>query len=437
MTSLFISVLLLLQGVPAVAQAGTVSGVLKTPDGNAISAARVSVIPAAEATKSLGNTAIANIGVTDNEGRFTVGGIPPGLYYIAAGRIDSPTYYPGTQDLKSATLVPVTASVAISGIDFRLADVGVVRATTSLQTIEVPVQIRVEGGGKIPVSSGSKVAVIRIARPGTSGGSGSTLAAASKIRVTSGTEFEVRVDNLPEGYAVQSMTYGSTDLRKERLHLPPVYFSIADGKSVIIPHAPSPTITVVLTNSPKPVPPSGVRVTGQVTGNLFGTLHLSGTPGTLYSDGSFEFLGVKPGRHILAGLGTDRAFGAFVVVGDRDVTGVELRDVAGPLPSDLSQPRQPEAAGTLAPGSVLPLTSLNGIVLDEASRRPLGDGILKLTGYNKSQYLFVDEQGRFTFPRLFPGTYTIEIDNAGHEPVKREFTVGSENITLELSARRP
>jgi hypothetical protein len=429
MTALLLTVSLLLQ-----APTGGVSGVIKTPEGNPISGVRVSVQPITEVRDAPGKVSIANIGITDDQGRFALAGIPAGRYYIAAGRIDGPTYYPGTLDLKSATIVSITAGATISGMDFKLADASVLRAGAPLQSVEVPLQIRVEGGGKVPISSGGNVARIRFERPGTTSGNIGSAFGEPNILVRTGEEMEVHVDSLPEGYTVQSMTYGSRDLLKERLNLPPVHFSIVNGRNVLTPYASPQAITIVLRASPRPAPPSGVQVTGQALSEPLLALDLSGVPGTYYRDGSFEFLGIKPGRHILAGVAPDRAFGAFVIVGDRDVRGIELRDVAGPLPS---RPRDSESAGTLTPGSVLPLASVNGIVRDEVSRRPAGEGTLKITGYNRqNQNVFVDDQGRFTLPRLFPGIYTVEIDIPGHEPLKRDLTVGTENITLELSTRR-
>jgi protocatechuate 3,4-dioxygenase beta subunit len=53
--------------------------------------------------------AIAQIGTTDEAGRYRLTNIAPGRYYLLAGRIDSPSYYPGSRDVSSArplTILP-------------------------------------------------------------------------------------------------------------------------------------------------------------------------------------------------------------------------------------------------------------------------------------------------------------------------------------------
>jgi hypothetical protein len=81
---------------------------------------RIAAVPAAEAEKT-GGTALLGISLTDEEGRYRLENIPPGRYYIFAGLIDLPSYYPNATSIAAATPVDVDAGVTLSGIDFRMA----------------------------------------------------------------------------------------------------------------------------------------------------------------------------------------------------------------------------------------------------------------------------------------------------------------------------
>jgi hypothetical protein len=63
---------------------------------------------------------MASLAETDSTGRYRLENIPPGSYYIAAGRVNLPTYYPGTLELSKGTHVSITSPVTISGIDIVL-----------------------------------------------------------------------------------------------------------------------------------------------------------------------------------------------------------------------------------------------------------------------------------------------------------------------------
>jgi hypothetical protein len=59
--------------------------------------------------------------LTDNDGRYTLEMIEPGTYYVMAGQIDAPSYYPGVSALSSAKSILVTAGARITGLDFKTA----------------------------------------------------------------------------------------------------------------------------------------------------------------------------------------------------------------------------------------------------------------------------------------------------------------------------
>src|SRR6185369_15937078 len=97
--------------------------------------------------------------------------IPPGRYLITAGRVDIPTYYPGTTDRERAKVVTIASGAVITGIDFRMDD-GSIRLFNSLNglspmptvSISMPVDVKVEGGGRIPIFAFGKSPFIRLSR---------------------------------------------------------------------------------------------------------------------------------------------------------------------------------------------------------------------------------------------------------------------------------
>src|SRR5689334_19303784 len=92
---LLFAILLQIPNLPALN--GAVTGVVRTAAGKPAAGVRVSaVVPPASATDEFTATAMASIVETDAEGRFRLEAVPPGRYYISAGRVDFPTYYPGT-----------------------------------------------------------------------------------------------------------------------------------------------------------------------------------------------------------------------------------------------------------------------------------------------------------------------------------------------------
>src|SRR5688572_6599196 len=72
------------------------------------------------ATTGLAEGALVSLTQTDSEGRYRLEGIPPGRYYIQAGLVDLPTYYPGVATTAGARSIQITAGGLVENLDFTL-----------------------------------------------------------------------------------------------------------------------------------------------------------------------------------------------------------------------------------------------------------------------------------------------------------------------------
>ena len=101
-------------------QTGTVTGRLLNADGSPAVKVRVSAMAIPEARNSNDAPALITLTETDSTGRYRLADVPVGRYYIVAGFVDSPTYYPRGTGAAGATAVNVTARATTANIDFRI-----------------------------------------------------------------------------------------------------------------------------------------------------------------------------------------------------------------------------------------------------------------------------------------------------------------------------
>jgi len=217
---------LLIQGIPVrPSEGGTITGIVRMTDGKPAVGIRVAArARTATLEDTIEGAALAALAETDASGRYRLEGVPPGRYTISAGRVDLPTYYPGTLDLASGTVLAITADSAISEIDFTLADVSFVvtglpsQSGVMQSSVTVPVRLVVEGGRKVPVfADGNFVRVVF-----DSGAPISFPLGVTSIDLpfpVAPREYRVSIENLPAGYALKSVTYGATNLMTKPLRL--------------------------------------------------------------------------------------------------------------------------------------------------------------------------------------------------------------------------
>ena len=124
MIGLAVAFLLLLQGATA-ARPGVVMGQLKTREGAPAAAIRITALPApppnilpSDGQNYYAATAPASTALTDAQGRYRLGNLTPGRYFIVASVFGYPTFYPAATNADRATVITVGADAPADGIDF-------------------------------------------------------------------------------------------------------------------------------------------------------------------------------------------------------------------------------------------------------------------------------------------------------------------------------
>jgi len=422
---------LLAQDAPIlINQNGSVAGVLRDSSGAPAVGIRVSAMARPDEIKDLAAaSSFGSLAETDSAGRFRLENVPPGRYYIVAGRVDAPTYYPGTVQVNEGKVVQVTPGLAVTGIDFVLNNGSVGRANPELGgTIAwvIPIQTRIEGGGKIPLFVAGQFPVLRLTRA-TGTRTDVTLNTPSVTVSEPGAfnnpasvaDYRVTIENLPNTYVLKSLTIGSTDLRVDALKLTRGNTPTNAGSTVMQ------SIVVTLTVPPAPQP-AGVRVSGKLPGDARRGIYISGNSGAIYSDGTFEFVGVSPGRHNIVTLdnpGAARSLGAAIIVGDRELTNIELGEISvAPLNSDQPVMPSPESAAGRLPGLRIQPASIHGRVVDGDTHEPFNAGKIVLND-NFGFPFSLDDDGKFDIPNLLPGSYVLDAV---------VFGIGNDRLTVEL-----
>jgi hypothetical protein len=452
---LLLTLLLLLQGLPGqTAKTGSIAGTLKDSAGQPVAGVRVVAVPRPESFDPTNSfSEMSSLVETDKTGHFILENVPAGKYYVAAGRIDFQTYYPGTQAMAEAKMISVEAGGSVSKIDFTLRDSSAGRAQSIdgfglASRFTVPVTLTVERNGNVPVFGNGKFTSVKltpvpiqgVAQPAASVSFANVAAITMPVSQSSlaipdptASDYKVEMEGLPEGYSVKSIKYGSTLLNAGLLSLvnapaPAASFSRLGTSSGPIPQ----TLTIELTITPRQA--TGARVSGKLPAADPRGIYLSGKSGTMYMDGTYEFSDVAPGRYIVVApprRSGESTLGTVIDVSNRDVvsdlqeTGVpplDVRTASRPLPG-------PQAAQTTS--SSIPLANLKGRVIDSETGGAVNLGKVFLVGDAWSEFN-LGPDGTFEFSKLLPGRYDLEVQGVGYTTFRRSITVENQDIAVEL-----
>jgi hypothetical protein len=152
------AILLLHLGLPLAraqrAENGVVTGQLRAPNGTAAVGVRVAALAVPDDGNAQGAGAMVSLAETDSAGQYRLENIPPGRYYIQAGFIAAPSYYPGVSTTAGATNIMIAAGETRAGIDFTMSRSAGVRVSGRLPlTVNVTPRPSIRLiGGSMPIA---------------------------------------------------------------------------------------------------------------------------------------------------------------------------------------------------------------------------------------------------------------------------------------------
>ena len=277
---------------------GVVTGRVLNVDGKPASGVRV-------AAMTFANPGIANEGsllaftATDTAGRYLLEKVPPGRYYIIAGLLDAPSYFPGTATQSDATVVEVIGGTTINKIDltmvasagFRVS--GRLRAKPTLPHSVNILLISQNGAEESPIQPDGTFEFRRVL-PGSY-----KLAAAYGLPILSFVVTDHDVRDLEMGNRAGVRILGKLSSREKTTF----------AGSVVLTRT---ELSSPATSDSRTAPTAAANAPPQLA-----TI--------INSDGSFEFLQVPPGRYSILVM-ADRLVGPILLdVQSTDITGFELK----------------------------------------------------------------------------------------------------------------
>jgi beta-lactamase regulating signal transducer with metallopeptidase domain len=452
---------------------GVIEGILRDSSGTPEAGVSVGATAALADPYAYMKTPIASITETDKDGRYRLEGLPAGRYYISAGRAQLPTFYPGTLDVAEGRVVVVSAGVTVANINFATEAISkapkapltapnqnsFVAASNTPGVLNLYVSIQIEGGGKFPVSYGArppKLTLTDVATKTTYEApfSSITITIPRNLK-TVPNEYKVAIEDLPPGYAVKSVTYRADEpgVRYEDVLAQPMKISLRANDTTFAGGNGStgaPDLPIVITLMRTTVASArGVRLSGNTgtavrpalpvpgagtpprAANPDPAVYLSGKPGVLYNDGTFDFAGVAPGLHsviMYPGL-----LAVQVNVQDRDMDGLSLQAVPAFPYNTFSSP--PQTAGSA--GSVTTWPSLALRALDDVTKQPIASGYITLNGLGGSSRNYVGASlSVVRIPKLLPGKYAITAEASGYVSKTQSVTVGDGETSIDVQLTR-
>jgi len=462
MFGILIHIVLLLQGIAILPnQGGTVTGVLMTDASHPAAGVRVGAMEQPENPADIsGASALVSIGETDEAGRFRLENVPPGRYYIAAGRVELPTFYPGTLEIAAGKIVTVASGDTVTGVNFSLRDVSDRAVETIHAILRIPLQVNANGG-RVPIFSERGKVRLKLTHIPDGAMTEVPLDTPSATLPIATGEYQVSIENLPDDLELHSLSFGSTNLLTQTLKValsdlpepdngeqvamtgtltgivvqrriqsqssntqPGTTFGSMTSKSVLALSLSKAGLSAT--------PPSGVRVSGKVSSGQE-EAYISGKPGRLFADGSFEFSDVSPGPHIVFMLGpsaTSRQLSAVVNVGSDNVDNLQLMDTIL-LPLDVMSPAvNPNGLRIENAGSAT--HTVSGHVVAESTHLPVA-GIVTVRGFNRSITYSLPADGEFEIPGLLPGSFGLKIETFDRGALTQTVVVADSDVDLRLT----
>jgi hypothetical protein len=267
------------------AQNGSATGVIRSATGQSVAGVRVAAQAVPNSEAGAGEGALVSLTQTDSTGRYRLENIPPGRYYIQAGLVDLPTYYPGATTAAAATSILIGGGAVVANLDF---------------TITQSTGVRVSG--KVPS------AAVRPSLIGMSGGPGGGLrSATAQVKPDSTFEF---LKVLPGNYTLQAVPNNG---------LPILSIVVADKDiEVGVASGPGVRISGVVGLGPRSPRPTGQKVV------LSGSSGWAVLEGPIAADGAFTIASVPPGTYTVKTIPGSPASLATVVIADREIAGIAV-----------------------------------------------------------------------------------------------------------------
>jgi len=398
---------------------GAVTGQIRSTTGGSIAGIRIAAMVApAQGAAAVEPATFERLTTTDNDGRFSLENLRPGRYYILAGFVDTPTYFPGVVRVADARVVVVTTGSTMPGIDFALMQSAGVTVTGRVKGVPedmpagfIHILLLPSGGTRLPtqrldtVASPDGTFQFQRVAPGTY----SILTNPVLTFPQSNNRFEIR----------------DTDVGPLELLIGPVivgHVSVEDGSplpSPLIYASPgNPTITGSIANADTP---SLIQLVAISSANSAST---SPFGGIVRADGAFLVVNLQPGEYRIAAR---LPFGYRIKSLTYDA--IDLLDTTLKIPNATSAAGRVRMVLTKTPS---PGTSGGVKVTGRVTGAPPPASAWISMQTSSPGYVYagaigetlVRADGTFEFQRVPPGTYSAQM-------LPRQGTVSQIAIVVE------